>query len=209
MINIEMSWDEIKRRAKDGCPLTVLAELNGVDCITMRKAIAQLEKETGEKIVWGSLKPKKKKTKKRKIIDKDQVKAWLIAGKSVNEIAQDLGCSTPPIFKIKRELKEEMSGKLKITEKEVTPDGILIRAEPVEIQPEPVAVTKEEIEKAVGVVQDKKEICPEVYDMLNRFLDEKIEAIDEEIKMHAKVVEELVKLMDSWEEIKKRVEGMK
>lgn len=193
MINIEMSWNEIKRRAKDGCPLTVLADLNGVDGITMRKAIAQLEKETGEKIVWGSMKPTKKKTKKRKTIDKDQVKALLIAGKSVNEIALDLGCSTPPIFKIKRELKEEMSGPLKITGKEKTPDGILIRAETVA--------------QTLDVAQDKKEICPEVYDMLDRFLDEKLDAIQKEIDLHAKVIDNLKELGDSWIEIRKRVNG--
>lgn len=198
MINIEMGWNEIKRRAKDGCPLTVLAELNGVDCITMRKAIAQLEKETGEKIVWGSMKPTKKKTKKRKTIDKDQVKAWLIAGKSVNEIAQDIGCSTPPIFKIKRELKEEMSGKLKITEKEVTPDGILIEAVP-----------EENKYPFVEIVPEYKEINPEVADQLDRFLDEKLDAIQKEIDLHAKVIDNLRKLGDSWIEIRKRVEGMK
>ena len=198
MINIEMGWNEIKRRAKDGCPLTVLAELNGVDCITMRKAIAQLEKETGEKIVWGSLKKKKPVTKKRKKIDKDQVKAWLIAGKSVNEIAQDLGCSTPSIYKIKKELRSEMPDKFKIIKKEVTPDGILIEAVP-----------EENKYPFVEIVPEYKEINPEVADQLDRFLDEKIKAIDEEIKMHAKVVEELVKLMNSWEEIKKRVEGTK
>lgn len=196
MIKMEMSWNEIKRRAKDGCPLTVLAELNGVDCITMRKAIAQLENETGEKIVWGSL--KKPVTKKRKKIDKDQVKAWLIAGKSVNEIARDLGCSTPPIFKIKKELRGEMPDKFKITKKEVTPDGILIEAVP-----------EENKYPFVEIVPNKKEICPEVADQLDQFLEEKIKAIDEEIKMHAKVVEELINLMDSWYEIKKRVEGTK
>ena len=191
MINIEMSWNEIKRRAKDGCPLSVLAELNGVDCITMRKAIAQLEKETGEKIVWGSMKKKKPVTKKRKKIDKDQVKALLIAGKSVNEIAVDLGCSTPPIFRIKRELKEEMSGKLKITGKEEPPDGILIKAE---------TVPEENKYPSVEIVPEYKEINPEVADQLDRFLDEKIEAIEKKIN-------ELKGQLDSWIEIKKRVEG--
>lgn len=200
MINIEMSWNEIKRRAKDGCPLTVLAELNGVDCITMRKAIAQLENETGEKIVWGSLKKKKPVTKKRKKIDKDQVKAWLIAGKSVNEIARDLGCTTPPIFKIKRELKEEMSGKLKITGKEETPDGILIRAE---------TVPEENKYPCVEIVPEYKEICPEVADQLDRFLDERLDAIQKEIDLHAKVIDNLKELGDSWIEIRKRVEGTK
>lgn len=198
MINIEMSWNEIKRRAKDGCPLTVLAELNGVDCITMRKAIAQLEKETGEKIVWGSLKKKKPVTKKRKKIDKDQVKACLIAGKSINEIAQDLGCSTPPIFKIKRELKEEMSGKLKITRKEVTPDGILIEAVP-----------EENKYPFVEIVPEYKEINPEVADQLDRFLDEKIEAIEKELNERAIIFDKLKGQLDSWIEIKKRVEGTK
>lgn len=200
MINMEMSWNEIKRRAKDGCPLTVLAELNGVDCITMRKAIAQLEKETGEKIVWGSMKKKKPVTKKRKKIDKDQVKAWLIAGKSVNEIARDLGCSTPPIFKIKKELRSEMSGKLKITGKEETPDGILIRAE---------MCPEENKYPCVEIVPEYKEINPEVADQLDRFLDEKIEALEKELNERAVIFDKLKGQLDSWIEIKKRVEGKK
>jgi transposase-like protein len=195
-----MSWNEIKRRAKDGCPLTVLAELNGVDCITMRKAIAQLEKETEEKIVWGSMKKKKPVTKKRKKIDKDQVKAWLIAGKSVNEIAQDLGCSTAAIFKIKRELKKEMSGKLEVTGKEETPDGILIEAE---------TVPEENKYPFVEIVQEYKEINPEVADQLDRFLDEKIEALEKELNERAVIFDKLKGQLDSWIEIKKRVEGTK
>ena len=51
MIQIVMSWEEIKRRLKEETPMQIIADLNGVDVETMKKIIQKLEKEHGEKVL--------------------------------------------------------------------------------------------------------------------------------------------------------------
>ena len=100
LVNIDMSWDEIKRRAKNGASLSVLADLNGVNTAVMREIIKGLEEQTGEKLQFA---PKQK-------IDHKKVVELYEAGKTVKEIAAELETYDQNIYnhiaKYKKEKKE-------------------------------------------------------------------------------------------------------
>ena len=51
MMQIDMTWSEIKKHLKNEMPLQVLADLNGIDQKTMVKVIKKLEEEHGEKVL--------------------------------------------------------------------------------------------------------------------------------------------------------------
>lgn len=55
-MQLPMTWDEIKMRARDGAGRQILADLNGVDYKTFCKWLEQQESIHGEKIVFN--KPK-------------------------------------------------------------------------------------------------------------------------------------------------------
>ena len=101
LVNIDMSWDEIKRRAKNGASLSVLADLNGVNTAVMREIIKGLEEQTGEKLQFA---PKQK-------IDHKKVVELYEAGKTVKEIAAELETYDQNIYnhiaKYKKEKKAE------------------------------------------------------------------------------------------------------
>ena len=102
LVNIDMSWDEIKRRAKNGASLSVLADLNGVNTAVMREIIKGLEEQTGEKLQFA---PKEKQK-----IDHQKVVELYEAGKTVKEIAAELETYDQNIYnhiaKYKKEKKE-------------------------------------------------------------------------------------------------------
>ena len=106
LVNIDMSWDEIKRRAKNGASLSVLADLNGVNTAVMREIIKGFEEQTGEKLQFA---PKEKQK-----IDHQKVVELYEAGKTVKEIAAELATYDQNIYnhiaKYKKEKKaaEEM-----------------------------------------------------------------------------------------------------
>ena len=102
LVNIDMSWDEIKRRAKNGASLSVLADLNGVNTAVMREIIKGLEEQTGEKLQFA---PKEKQK-----IDHQKVVELYEAGKTVKEIAAELATYDQNIYNhianYKKEKKE-------------------------------------------------------------------------------------------------------
>lgn len=90
LVNIDMSWDEIKRRAKNGASLSVLADLNGVNTAVMREIIKGLEEQTGEKLQFAPKEKAIKKTMKKQKIDHQKVVELYEAGKTVKEIAAEM-----------------------------------------------------------------------------------------------------------------------
>lgn len=90
LVNIDMSWDEIKRRAKNGASLSVLADLNGVNTAVMREIVKGLEEQTGEKIQFAPKEKAIKKTMKKQKIDHQKVVEMYEAGKTVKEIAAEM-----------------------------------------------------------------------------------------------------------------------
>ena len=90
LVNIDMSWDEIKRRAKNGASLSVLADLNGVNTTVMREIINGLEEQTGEKLEFAPKEKAIKKTMKKQKIDHQKVVKLYEAGKTVKEIAAEM-----------------------------------------------------------------------------------------------------------------------
>lgn len=67
-----------------------MADLNGVTTATMRACISELEKQTGEKLVFSSKAKAIKKTMKKQKIDHAKVVELYLAGKSVKEIATEM-----------------------------------------------------------------------------------------------------------------------
>ena len=108
MINIVMDWNEIKRRAKDGCPLSVLADLNGVNSKVMGEIIKELEKQHGEAIVWGDKKPKNKKEPQKKRVDRAKIAQLLQEGKTPAQIADRLGCTVATVYLARKSLRERL-----------------------------------------------------------------------------------------------------
>ena len=90
LVNIDMSWDEIKRCAKNGASLSVLADLNGVNTAVMREIIKGLEEQTGEKLQFAPKEKAIKKTMKKQKIDHQKVVELYEAGKTVKEIAAEM-----------------------------------------------------------------------------------------------------------------------
>lgn len=111
LVNIDMSWDEIKRRAKNGASLSVLADLNGVNTAVMREIIKGLEEQTGEKLQFAPKEKAIKKTMKKQKIDHQKVVEMYEAGKTVKEIAAELQTYDQNIYnhiaKYKKEKKEK------------------------------------------------------------------------------------------------------
>lgn len=111
LVNIDMSWDEIKRRAKNGASLSVLADLNGVNTAVMREIIKGLEEQTGEKLEFAPKEKAIKKTMNKQKIDHQKVVELYEAGRTVKEIAAELATYDQNIYnhiaKYKKEKKEE------------------------------------------------------------------------------------------------------
>ena len=111
LVNIDMSWDEIKRRAKNGASLSVLADLNGVNTAVMREIIKGLEEQTGEKLQFAPKEKAIKKTMKKQKIDHQKVVEMYEAGKTVKEIAAEMETYDQNIYnhiaKYKKEKKAE------------------------------------------------------------------------------------------------------
>lgn len=111
LVNIDMSWDEIKRRAKNGASLSVLADLNGVNTAVMREIVKGLEEQTGEKLEFAPKEKAIKKTMQKQKIDHQKVVELYEAGKTVKEIAAELHTYDQNIYnhiaKYKKEKKAE------------------------------------------------------------------------------------------------------
>ena len=163
MVRIDMSWDEIKRRAKNGASLAVLADLNGVNNDTMKKAIAALEKETGEKCVFEKIKkPKKKLLKPR--VDKHKVLELANQGKKVSEIATICGCTTPPVYKILKEWRAEHPQE----EAPVVAKKIVVSVEPEKLP----KIQPQMIEIDAGVADVIETNIDDLRDLIQKKLDE-------------------------------------
>jgi DNA-directed RNA polymerase specialized sigma24 family protein len=114
LVNIDMSWDEIKRRAKNGASLSVLADLNGVNTAVMREIIKGLEEQTGEKLQFAPKEKAIKKTMKKQKIDHQKVVEMYEAGKTVKEIAAEMGCNAGSVrtllSRVRRRAKSLLTG---------------------------------------------------------------------------------------------------
>lgn len=107
LVNIDMSWDEIKRRAKNGASLSVLADLNGVNTAVMREIIKGLEEQTGEKLQFAPKEKAIKKTMKKQKIDHQKVVEMYEAGKTVKEIAAEMATYDQNIYNHIAKYKKE------------------------------------------------------------------------------------------------------
>lgn len=107
LVNIDMSWDEIKRRAKNGASLSVLADLNGVNTAVMREIVKGLEEQTGEKLEFAPKEKAIKKTMKKQKIDHQKVVELYEAGKTVKEIAAELATYDQNIYNHIAKYKKE------------------------------------------------------------------------------------------------------
>lgn len=177
MINIVMDWNEIKRRAKDGCPLSVLADLNGVNSKVMGEIIKELEKEHGEAIVWGDKKPKNKKEPQKKRVDRAKIAQLLQEGKTPAQIADQLGCTTATIYTARKRIQEAIK--------------------PREFPPKP------EKAEADPVPED---LDQETLDMLDMYLDKNIEVLEAEIEKKKNEIEQIKRKLRTWIQIKKKFE---
>ena len=177
MINIVMDWNEIKRRAKDGCPLSVLADLNGVNSKVMGEIIKELEKEHGEAIVWGDKKPKNKKEPQKKRVDRAKIAQLLQEGKTPAQIADQLGCTTATIYAARKRIQEAIK--------------------PVELKFKPPTVDLED---------DPVDLDQETLDMLDMYLDKNIEVLEAEIEKKKTEIEQIKRKLRTWIQIKKKFE---
>lgn len=177
LVNIDMSWDEIKRRAKNGASLSVLADLNGVNTAVMREIIKGLEEQTGEKLQFAPKEKAIKKTMKKQKIDHQKVVEMYEAGKTVKEIAEAMETYDQNIYnhiaKYKKEKKEA---------EEMLEDARSFFA------PEPVK--KDEADLAmIDVVM------------------EQIIALEDEVENLKKQAEPLHKQLNKWRKIKEAIEN--
>lgn len=180
LINIVMDWNEIKRRAKDGCPLSVLADLNGVNSKVMGEIIKELEKEHGEAIVWGDKKPKNKKEPQKKRVDRAKIAQLLQEGKTPAQIADQLGCTTATVYLARKRFQEAFT--------------------PIEMKFEP---PKPEKVEADPVPED---LDQETLDMLDMYLDKNIEVLEAEIEKKKTEIEQIKRKLRTWIQIKKKFE---
>lgn len=177
LVNIDMSWDEIKRRAKNGASLSVLADLNGVNTAVMREIIKGLEEQTGEKLQFAPKEKAIKKTMKKQKIDHQKVVELYEAGKTVKEIAAEMETYDQNIYnhiaKYKKEKKEA---------EEMLEDAKSFFA------PEPVK--KDDADLAmIDVVM------------------EQIMALEDELENLTKQTEPLKRQLDKWRKIKEAIEN--
>ena len=192
MINIVMDWNEIKRRAKDGCPLSVLADLNGVNSKVMGEIIKELEKEHGETIVWGDKKPKNKKEPQKKRVDRAKIAQLLQEGKTPAQIADRLGCTVATVYLARKSLRERLECGFDVIKKEETPDGIRIEAKLKD--------------KPVEADQVPEDLDQETLDMLDMYLDKNIEVLEAEIEKKKTEIEQIKRKLRTWIQIKKKFE---
>ena len=193
MVQIEMSWDEIKRRAKNGASLTVLAELNGVTNETMRKTIAKLEKETGEKCVFS--KPEKQVKAKKTPLDKNKVIELHKQGLKNAEIARRMGTYDARISIIIKAWKQK--------ENLMTPPPIV----PIDQKTEDIlAPLDKTVEDFFGPEPEpKRRFDPGVIDCI----DANIDGLKDELQKLEDQMEMLKKQLADWEYLLAITEGGK
>lgn len=107
MVNIDMTWDEIKRRAKNGASVSVLADLNGVKTNVMKGIIAELEEQTGEKLEFTPKASAVKKGMKKGASVKDDIISLAKQGLKPKEIAEKVGTYPQYVYNIISKLKKE------------------------------------------------------------------------------------------------------
>lgn len=180
MVEISMDWNELKRRAKNGTSLTNLAELNGVKPDVMRQIVAELEEQTGEKLVFEKPKKKKKEPLKKRI-DKHAVLNLANQGKNGCEIATILGCSLPPVYKILKAWRAEN--------------------EPKQEERPPMTLNPEFWEELACEKKDDADAA--IIDVVM----EQILALKDEIENLENQVKPLKYQLDKWEKIKEALEN--
>lgn len=202
MVRIDMSWDEIKRRAKNGAPLTVLAELNGVNNETMKQAIAELEKQTGEKCVFS--KPEKPKKPKRVPLDKAKVVDLYKAGMRVKDIAEKMGTCSAYISVILTEWRKKHpeEAKQKKVQKVQKTRKVARKVTKVEKTEQKPSMTADEWEakvheEAAKIKAAKIMIDPGVADVI----ENQIDSLKDVIQKHLDQIEILKKQLKSWEDL--------
>lgn len=177
LVNIDMSWDEMKRRAKNGASMQVLADLNGVTTAVMREIINGLEEQTGEKLQFAPKEKAIKKTMKKQKIDHQKVVELYEAGKTVKEIAAEMETYDQNIYnhiaKYKKEKKEA---------EEMLEDAKSFFA------PEPVKTDDADL-AMIDVVM------------------EQIMALEDELENLTKQTEPLKRQLDKWRKVKEAIEN--
>lgn len=146
LVNIDMSWDEIKRRAKNGASLSVLADLNGVNTAVMREIVKELEEQTGEKLEFAPKEKAIKKTMQKQKIDHQKVVELYEAGKKAKEIAAELHTYDHIIYNHIAKYKKEK------------------KAEPVEVKPVKLS---DEVKAMVDVIDEQISSLEDQLIMLN------------------------------------------
>jgi hypothetical protein len=181
LVNIDMSWDEIKRRAKNGASLSVLADLNGVNTAVMREIVKGLEEQTGEKLQFAPKEKAIKKTMKKQKIDHQKVVEMYEAGKTVKEIAAEMETYDQNIYnhiaKYKKEKKEA---------EEMLEDARSFFA------PEPVKKDKADWDADLAMID---------------VVMEQIMALEDELENLKKQAEPLNKQLNKWRKIKEAIEN--
>lgn len=177
LVNIDMSWDEIKRRAKNGASLSVLADLNGVNTAVMREIIKGLEEQTGEKLQFAPKEKAIKKTMKKQKIDHQKVVEMYEAGKTVKEIAAEMETYDQNIYNHIAKYKKE---------KKAVEDAKSFFA------PEPVKKDKAEWDADLVMID---------------VVMEQIMALEDELENLKKQAEPLNKQLNKWRKIKEEIEN--
>lgn len=181
LINIDMTWDEIKRRAKNGASMSVLADLNGVNTNMMREIVAHLEAQTGEKLVFAPKEKAIKKSMKKQKIDHAKVVEMYEAGKTVKEIAAELQTYDQNIYNHIAKYKKEKAAVKEAPEQ--NPAIAEQKAEEAEIKPIPF------------IFPEKVKVDPGVLDVIETNVDD----LRNEIRKRVDELALLKSQLESWE----------
>ena len=115
---IDMSWEEVKMRARDRMPINILADLNGISLISMKDYIERMEEKTGEKIRWGSKHKEDHMNRKKYTYDKKEIIDRYINGEKPTAIARSIGIGPQIVHNILSEARRNGD----IVKPETTPE---------------------------------------------------------------------------------------
>lgn len=109
MMQLPMTWDEIKMRARDGASRLILADLNGVAYTTFCKWLEQQESIHGEKIVFNN--PKNDNRQKSSSAEKKERNEAIVKdyaeGKTMKEVAAKYGVTPATVLNVLRKYREK------------------------------------------------------------------------------------------------------
>lgn len=180
MMNLSMSWDEIKTKARNGVSMSILADLNGVQIPVFKKCVEELEKQTGEKLVFS--KPEKEEKPKRQTLDKQKVIEMTEQGIKPVIIAERLGVTPAHIYNVLHVWRRANPDK-----KARKPSQKTVKAKP--------APVKTELKAPIPVKITKIMIEPGVADVIETNIDD----LKDQIQKHLDQIEILKFQLQSWE----------